>query len=143
MTARINALKLTGVPQPSKLHGTITKTVLVDVDATLMDNATRRLEYGEFGPAVEGGADCLAALRDAGWTIVIWTTRKADRDLARWLQHNGIPYHLINTTEHNSHAGSCKPECGVLIDDRAWPMCGRQFDHATWTAVKDTLLSAG
>jgi len=140
----VNIGQFPGKPQPSKLHGSITKVLLVDVDATLMVNDCEpRLKFGEFGQMVEGAADCLRELSAAGWFISIYTTRKASRELIEWLRFNGATWDTVNSNEHNRHDGSFKPECGVMFDDRAWPMCGKQWTPEVWRAATDGLLSAG
>ena len=129
-----------GKPRPSRLHGTLTKVLLVDVDGTLMENSG--LAFGEFGSMVEGAAECLRRLHAAGWFIVIYTTRKATRDLVAWLRDGGAVWDTINSADHNRYPGSGKPECGVLFDDRAWPICGRQWTPAMWREATENLLEA-
>ena len=137
----LSGLGLTGVPQPSRLYGGVTKVLLVDVDATLMVN--EGLAYGEFGPMVEGAGECLRRLHAADWFIVIYTTRKATRELVAWLRAGGAVWDAVNSAEHNRHDGSGKPECGVMFDDRAWPICGRQWTPEMWRMATENLLEAG
>jgi hypothetical protein len=140
----LNSFGITGRPHASRLSSSITKVVLIDVDATLMKNdVVPKLEFGDFGEMVEGAARGLRRLKEAGWFISIYTTRKATPRMVKWLRDGGAVWDTINSNEHNKYPGSTKPACGVLFDDRAWPLCGMQWTPEMWEAAVGALLEAG
>src|SRR5512136_451774 len=99
------------------------KVIAVDVDGTLC-------EYdGWKGPAYIGKpfpkvVEVLKKLKERGWLIVIWTTRKADSVLRRHLQKYDVPFDYINKNPKGPRLGSPKLFADIYWDDRAYRFCG-------------------
>ncbi|MBD8873123.1 hypothetical protein [Rhodanobacter sp. DHB23] len=89
--------------------------LLIDMDGVICTEE-KTFERALAKP-IEGAAQALAALRDAGHQIIIYTARSWS-ELAMtkdWLERNGVPYDGL-------HMG--KPVADRIIDDRAIPFSG-------------------
>lgn len=128
------------------------KTIAVDFDGVIHGYSKGWQDGSIYDPPVPGAALTLDRLQRAGYRIVIYTTRAADRtinekwqegqlrDVIDYLQRHGIPFDEVFTGE--------KPIFTALIDDRAvrfdprppwwktlfgllspWEVCERQLER--------------
>jgi len=101
------------------------KVIAVDVDGTLC-------EYdGWKGPAHIGKpflkvVAVLTKLKERNWSIVIWTTRKADSVLRKHLREHNIPFDYINKNPKGPQQGSPKLFADVYWDDRGFRFNGEK-----------------
>ena len=99
------------------------KVIAVDVDGTLC-------EYdGWKGPAHIGKpypkvVEVLNKLKERGWLIVIWTTRKADNVLRKHLREHNVPFDYINKNPKGPQQGSPKLFADIYWDDRGLRFSG-------------------
>lgn len=87
-------------------------TVAIDFDGVLADyHGWQGMEH--LDPPIPGAAEFLWRVKWAGYDIVIFSTRGADRPEAirAWLRENGAPDNIQIT--------NIKPPALVYIDDRA------------------------
>lgn len=128
------------------------KTIAVDFDGVIHGYSKGWQDGLIYDPPIAGSASTLSRLQRAGYRIVIYTTRAANRtidgnfergqleEVAGYLSAWGIPYDEIFTGE--------KPIFTALIDDRAirfnprppwwktffgqltpWDLCERQLER--------------
>lgn len=97
------------------------KVIAVDADGTL-------LEYdgwqgvGKFGKPIDGAKEALEKLKEAGYTIIIFTTRGDDVEaLGGYLYQCGIPFDHLNANPEGAppNVSKQKVDAGVFIDDKA------------------------
>jgi len=84
--------------------------VCVDLNGVL-DAYTGWRGAEHFDPPRPGAREFLAALRERGLRIVIFTTRYPD-DVWRWLRQHGLADFVEDVTDR-------KPAAHVFVDDRA------------------------
>lgn len=86
------------------------KTIMVDLDGVVCHE--ERVFDRPLAKPIDGAAEALRALKDAGNTIVIYTARGwAEYNVTKhWLDEHGMAYDAI-------HMG--KPIAHIWIDDRA------------------------
>ena len=94
-----------------------------------------------FGDIIEGAAEAIYKLMMNGWFIHIFTTRPETVTLIQWLNKNNVCYNAINSTEYNPPDTSIKPIATIYLDDRAWPLMGKQFTKETWEQIVEDLMS--
>lgn len=94
------------------------KVLAVDLDGTLLqyDGWKGEAHYGEPNP---GMREVLKQVAEAGWVIVIWTTRGGDGAIRRHLSKHNIPFDYINKNPHGPPGASPKIFADVYLDDRA------------------------
>jgi len=109
--------------------------VVVDFDGVIADYSEGFKGVDVFGDPIEGAKEALCELYEMGWYIIIFTTRFSSEKLFKWLWNNKIPFHSINSTNHNPPNTSIKPIATVYLDDRAWPRLGKQYDKETWEQI--------
>jgi len=102
------------------------QTVAVDLDGTILEYDGWRGE-GHFGEVRDGAREALAALRNRGWKIIVWTTRGDVQAIKDQLDGSGIEYDSINTNSDQPAGASAKVVADLYVDDRAidgrspWP----------------------
>lgn len=100
------------------------KTICIDIDGTI----SHFIEWQGptvFGEVISGAAENIQRLRNAGYFIIIFTTR-ADKDIiAEFLSRNSIPFDAINENPSQpENAIGGKPIADVYLDDRNVPFDG-------------------
>lgn len=119
-------------------------TVAVDFDGTLCE-----WKFPEIGEAKEGAAQALQRMRDAGYSILIWSCRTSHwhydifggdpeqptldrqrvREMREWLELHHIPFDEIDDGSRG------KPLADFYIDDKAvrfennWSEIGERITH--------------
>jgi len=115
----------------------MTPTLAVDFDGVISEyNGWKGL--GAFGNVFKGCREELQKLRDAGWLIIIFTTRGLDiKAVEKFLIDNSIPFDLINRNAPDApdNASKAKVLANVYLDDRAI-----NFD-GSWSGVADKVMS--
>lgn len=111
------------------------KTICIDFDGVIHDYSNGWQGVDVFGKPVSGAKEGTAALKKAGWSIIIYTTRNDSQALRSWLQDNNISYDNINVNP-NQPEGSEKGKliANVYLDDR-----GILFDGNWEKAIERTL----
>ncbi len=94
------------------------KTAVFDFDGVIATYGGWK-GFDVLGRPQEAVLECMRMLHNAGWRIVIWTTRPATPALIDWLKTNEVPYDDINRNSHNPVTTSGKPIYHVIVDDRA------------------------
>ena len=73
-----------------------------------------------FGEPVKGAAEFVDELNDKGYKTLLFTVRKANDALNKWLEDNSFHFSAINSTSHNPvESGKEKPAAELYIDDKA------------------------
>jgi adenylylsulfate kinase len=95
------------------------KTICVDFDGVIA-------QYGgfegqdKFGEPVDGVQNALKVLKEHGYTIIVFTTRKNRAALRKYLKDNDITYDAINQNpDQPEGTNEGKPIADVYLDDRA------------------------
>lgn len=84
-------------------------TVLVDFDGVIHQYSRGWVDDEAYDPPVEGAKEALEALEEAGYVVIIFSTRNRDR-IREWLmKYQFQPYDVTNE----------KRPAVCLIDDRA------------------------
>lgn len=102
-------------------------TIAIDLDGTICGyEGWQGPEH--FGTVREGCVEALAELHDAGWRIIIHTTRGNTNAVAEFLTAEDVPFDYINQNpDQPKDANPGKPIADVYVDDRAisaqqpWP----------------------
>ena len=114
-----------------KLGGPV---LVCDFDGVIHDYKDGFQGVDVYGDIIEGAREALAELHKK-WYINIFTTRAKSHELMAWLLSHGVECDAINDTSHNPPNTSNKPIATVYLDDRSWPLCGKQFDKEMWEQV--------
>ena len=93
-------------------------TACVDLDGTIFEYDRWRGEQF-FGELIPGAKEALKGLRDAGWRVIIYTTRGSRDLVGAALLESGVPYDYINENPDQPPGCSGKPIADVYVDDRA------------------------
>ncbi len=107
------------------------KTVVIDFDGVIAQYDKWR-GVDVFGAPMKYAKEAIAELREWGWWVVIYTTRKKTPALLSYLNRHGIRYNAVNSCDHNPPDTSNKPIAEVYIDDRGWWDVKRKF---SWVRV--------
>jgi hypothetical protein len=122
----------------------VKKTLAIDFDGVL-HGYSKGWQGGKiYDDPIPGAKAGMQKLMDAGYELVIFSTRNYDRfgvdgdlqanqvnEMTAWLDEHDIPYHRIHTEPG-------KPLCKLFVDDNAY-----RFEGDWAKAVKDieTILS--
>lgn len=100
-------------------------TVCIDFDGVIARyNGWKGI--GNFGEPLDGIGEALQALRAAGKTIIIFTTRGEVETIQRYMESNALYYDYINHNPKNAlHMNDGKPIADVYVDDRALTFRGK------------------
>jgi hypothetical protein len=90
----------------------------VDADGTLLEYDGWKGE-AHYGKPIAGMVEVLQKVRDAGWIIVIWTTRGSQGALRNHLAKHKVPFDHINKNPGGPPSSSPKIFADVYLDDRA------------------------
>lgn len=98
----------------------MSKTIAVDFDGVI-SKYDKFLGKGVFSPPVDGVAKGMQELRDAGWIIIVHTTRSETDCILSYMEKYSIPFDFINYNPKNVLLGLSlgKPIADVYLDDRA------------------------
>lgn len=111
---------LKSVQEVITLRKSAGKTICVDFDGVIADYSQGFQGENVFGEPDPDAAPSLNELKQAGWKVIIHTTRADSPELRQYLDGNGIPYDEIN---HNSDqpdgTNEGKPMADCYLDDRA------------------------
>ncbi len=110
------------------------KYVCVDLDGTI---AHYKGWEGEkvFGEPIRGVQAALGKVRQAGWKIIIYTTRGNQKLVGDYLKSHAIPFDYINKNpDQPRNAWNGKPYADVYVDDRGIPFDG------DWSATAERVL---
>jgi len=99
------------------------KVVAIDLDGTILKYSGWKGQK-HFESPLPGVKEALLELKRRGYIIVVWTTRKNVRDIARYLRNHGIPFDYINENPYQPPDGSNKIYADVYVDDRAVSFTG-------------------
>lgn len=102
------------------------KVLAVDVDGVLAKlNPNAGVEIGEI---IDGALETLAKFKEAGWYIILYTTRPDEHTLRKWCNENfpgifdAINCNPLDVMKYGIVAA--KPYADLYLDDRAWPNNG-------------------
>ncbi len=111
------------------------RTICIDIDGTLT-TYIKWIDKDTFGDILPGSVDCITKLKNAGWFIIIYSTR-ADKSAVRMFLHKqGIPYDAINENPNQpQNAIGGKPLADVYLDDRALTFNG------TWEGMYEKIVN--
>jgi hypothetical protein len=129
MTCNMNMIRRRTMPLERK------KVLAIDLDGTLLqyDGWKGDAHYGKPNP---GMREMLQEVRDAGWLIVIWTTRSGDGAIRNHLTKHNIPFDYVNKNPGGPGSSSPKIFADVYLDDRAI-----RFDGST-EGLAERILNA-
>ena len=116
------------------------RTACIDFDGVI-NNYTGYKGIGVFEEPVPGAIENINKLKEAGWKIIIHTTRGETHLIKDYCEKYNIPVDEYNTNSNNyPHQNQGKPYADIYIDDRAVNFNGNwseTFDKAinfkTWT----------
>lgn len=103
------------------------KTICFDFDGVIA-KYDRWPGFDVFGDPIQETIAAMKRLKDAGYYIIIWTTRLDTPGLRTWLKQASVPYDALNSTAHNPPNTSQKPIYHVVVDDRAVEFKGQSCD---------------
>lgn len=95
------------------------KTIAIDFDGVLADYSNGWQGDDVFGEVVDGASAATEVLKNDGWRIIIFTTRKVSDKLKEWLKDNKISYDYINENPDQPESASGKVIADIYLDDRA------------------------
>ena len=72
------------------------KTICIDFDGVIHDYSNGFQGEDVFGGMIPNANIGTSVLKEKGWTIIIFTTRKKTEKLKKWLEDNKITYDYIN-----------------------------------------------
>lgn len=94
------------------------RTVAIDLDNTILKYKGWK-GSSHFLEPKEGAREAIKKLKDMGFTIIIWTCRSNEDEVARALQDYDIPFDHINENPYGPPNTSNKIYADYYIDDRA------------------------
>lgn len=95
------------------------KTICIDFDGVLADYSDGYQGLDVFGDMVPGADKGTQVLKEQGWTIIIYTTRKKTKALEKWLKDHAIAYNYINENPNQPEdAKGGKLIADIYLDDR-------------------------
>ncbi len=105
------------------------KTICIDFDGVIHDYSKGWRGIDVYDKPLDGAKEGLQALKDAGWIIIIYTTRNDTPKLREFLDSNGLVYDYINCNP-NQPVGSDKGKliADVYLDDRGITFEGNWSD---------------
>lgn len=122
-------------------------TVAVDFDHTLA---------GDGDIPIPGAREAMIRLREAGWKVIVWTSRPDTDHVRGWMAKNGIPYdHINENPEVDEAVYTRKVSFDAVVDDKAVSFRGNWGDavaelerrRMTWEAAGEikavSLFTAG
>ena len=101
------------------------KTICIDFDGVIHDYSNGFQGEDVFGGMIPNANIGTSVLKEKGWTIIIFTTRKKTEKLKKWLEDNKITYDYINENPEQPERTSGKVISDVYLDDRGICFNGR------------------
>ena len=116
------------------------KTICIDFDGVIHDYSKGWQGDDVFGQMIPNADTGTSVLKQKGWTIIIFTTRKKTSKLEKWLKEHNIVYDYINENPNQPKNTSGKIIADVYLDDRGICFRGRWdswllreiLDFKTW-----------
>ena len=116
------------------------KTICIDFDGVIHDYSKGWQGDDVFGQMIPNADTGTSILKQKGWTIIIFTTRKKTSKLEKWLKEHNIVYDYINENPNQPKNTSGKIIADVYLDDRGICFRGRWdswllreiLDFKTW-----------
>lgn len=93
-------------------------TICIDFDGVIHDYSKGWQGDDVFDKPVEGASEGLKALKAAGWTIILFTTRKSTAALYEFLAANDLTVDYVNWNPDQPKNSSNKLIADVYLDDR-------------------------
>lgn len=101
------------------------KTICIDFDGVIHDYSNGWQGEDVFGQMIPNADIGTSVLKQNGWTVIIFTTRKKTDKLERWLKEHNIVYDYINENPKQPDYTSGKIIADVYLDDRGICFRGR------------------
>lgn len=96
------------------------KTVCIDFDGVIADYSQGYQGPDVFGDPLPGAAEVTQRLKDKGWKVIIFTTRRCTEALQEYLVKNGVRFDSINVNNDQPEGSNPgKPIADAYLDDRA------------------------
>jgi len=113
----------------------------LDLDGTLADYSEGWQGPDIIGEPISEALGTLTHLAAFGWRMFLFTTRGVLDPVIKWLIKHRLDqiFEGVNILHHNPPQCSHKPIFDVLIDDRAYPFCGRQLTSEDWLQIREDL----
>lgn len=94
------------------------KTICIDFDGVIHYYGKGYQGEDKFGAMIAGADTGTSVLKQKGWTVIIFTTRKKSDKLENWLKEHNISYDYINENPSQPEGTSGKIIADVYLDDR-------------------------
>ncbi len=101
------------------------KTICIDFDGVIHDYSNGWQGEDVFGQMIPNADIGTSVLKQKGWTVIIFTTRKKTDKLEQWLKEHNIVYDYINENPNQPDYTSGKIIADVYLDDRGICFRGR------------------
>lgn len=101
------------------------KTICIDFDGVIHDYSKGWQGEDVFGQMIPNADIGTSVLKQKGWTVIIFTTRKKTDKLEQWLKEHNIVYDYINENPNQPDYTSGKIIADVYLDDRGICFRGR------------------
>lgn len=102
------------------------KTICIDFDGVIHDYSNGWQGEDVFGQMIPNADIGTSVLKQKGWTVIIFTTRKKTDELEKWLKEHNIAYDYINENPRQPENTSSKIIADVYLDDRGICFRGRR-----------------
>ena len=96
------------------------KTICIDFDGVIHDYSNGWQGEDVFGQMIPNADTGTSVLKQKGWTVIIFTTRKKTDELEKWLKEHNIAYDYINENPGQPDGTSGKIMADVYLDDRVF-----------------------
>lgn len=101
------------------------RTICIDFDGVIHDYSSGWQGEDVFGQMIPNADTGTSVLKQKGWTVIIFTTRKKTDELEKWLKEHNITYDYINENPGQPDGTSGKIMADVYLDDRGICFRGR------------------
>ena len=101
------------------------KTICIDFDGVIHDYSNGWQGEDVFGQMIPNADTGTSVLKQKGWTVIIFTTRKKTDEHEKWLKEHNIAYDYINENPGQPDGTSGKIMADVYLDDRGICFRGR------------------
>ena len=101
------------------------RTICIDFDGVVHDYSSGWQGEDVFGQMIPNADTGTSVLKQKGWTVIIFTTRKKTDELEKWLKEHNITYDYINENPGQPDGTSGKIMADVYLDDRGICFRGR------------------